>query len=163
MKGKRIDAEFITQFIEECIQQQYLTPEEIVVQAQSEINQIDQKILEAEQLKIRRSKLLDIISTFQKPVKIFKDQDLKIISFLQIGNPDICKFICNQLKKQACTKDQLINTQFSIYDFNFCIKQLIEHKVITKIGDTFLRGVMFEEYLRIVLRENNVNYIDATP
>jgi hypothetical protein len=154
MKGKRVDTEFITQFIEECIRQKYLTPEEIVVQAQSEINQIDHKILEVEQLKNRRSKLLDIISTFQKPVKISKDQDLKIISFFQIGNPHICKFICGQLKGQARTKNQLLNTEFSIYDFNFCIKQLIEHKVITKIGDTFLRGTMFEEYLRIVLREN---------
>lgn len=154
MKGKRIDAEFITQFIEECIQKKYLTPEEIVIQAQSEINQIDQKILEVEQLKNRRSKLLDIISTFQKPAKISKNQDLKIISFLQIGNPHICKFICNQLAKQDCTKDQLFDTEFSIYDFNFCIKQLVEYRVITKIGDTFLRGDMFQEYLRIVFREN---------
>ena len=154
MKGKKIDTEFITQFIEECIQQKYLTPEEIVTQAQSEILQIDQKILEVEQLKSRRSKLLDIIHTFQKPAKISKDQDLKLISFFQIGNPHICKYICSQLKEQACTKNQLWNTEFSVYNFNFCIKQLIEHKVITKIGDTFLRGTMFEEYLRIVLREN---------
>jgi hypothetical protein len=153
MKGKKNDPEFLSLFINQCVQQEYLTPEEMVKAAQQEIAQIDQKILEVERMKIRRSKLIDVITTFQKPNKPSRTEEVRLISFFQIQHPHICKFICDRLKDKPSTKDQLVNTKFSIHNLNFCIKQLLEHKVIAKIGDSFLRGDMFEEYLKFVLRE----------
>jgi hypothetical protein len=153
MKGKKVDTEFLSLFIEKCVQQEYLTPEEIVIQAQQEIEQINIKIIESEHLRVRRSKLLDVISTFQRPIKISKIEEAKLIPFFQFQHPDICKFICDLLKFSPCTKEQLSHKQYLPYDLNFCIKQLLEHKVITKIGDSFLRGDAFEEYLKFVLRE----------
>ena len=152
MKGKKSDPEFLSQFIEQCVQQDISTPEEIVGLAQQEIQRIDQKILEVEELKIKRSKLLDVVSNFQKPNKS-KSEDAKVISFFQIQYPDICFFICELMKNCNCTLSQLYNPKFKSSDTNFCIKQLLEHQVITKVGNSFLRGEMFERYLKFILRE----------
>jgi hypothetical protein len=154
MKGKKVDSPFIAEYIEQCIKAEYLRSEEIVQCAKEEIEKIDREIQKVEKLKIRRSKLLDVITTFQKPQKISKVEEAKLISFYQIQHPEICKFICDNLKKQPCTREYLVNSGYLINDVNFCIKQLTEHKVIAKVGDSFLRGHMFEEYVKFVLREN---------
>src|SRR5258708_26227469 len=153
MKGKKIDSEFLSTFIDRCVQQDRLKAEEMVQTAKYEIEKIDQKSMETEKLKIRRSKLLDVITTFQKPGKSSKTEEVRIISFFQIPYPHICRFICNQLKECPRSKEQLVHHKFSIYDINICIKQLLEHKVITKTGKSFLRGDMFKDYLTFVLRE----------
>jgi len=153
MKGKKIDSAFIAEYIGQCIQAEYLSSEDMVRCAEEEIKKIDREIQAVEKLKIRRSKLLDVITTFQKPQKTSKVQEAKLISFYQIQHPEICKFICDSLRECPLTKDQLMNLEYSVHDINFCIKQLVEFKVIAKIGDSFLRGHMFEEYTKFILRE----------
>jgi hypothetical protein len=152
MKGKKSDPEFLSQFIQQCILQNITTPEEIAQLAQQKIAQINEKILEIELLKIERSKLLDVVSTFQEPSKSSKTEEARLISFFQIQHPDICNFICHRIKKTNCTKQDLFNQNFDISDINFCIKQLLEHKIILKVGYAFLPGEMFDSYLKSVLK-----------
>jgi hypothetical protein len=152
MKGKKSDPEFLSQFIERCIWQNINTPEEMVGVAQAEIEEINHKILEVEELKVKRSKLLDVVANFQKPNKS-KLQEAELISFFQIQYPDICFYICELMKKCNCTLQELYNPKFNLSDTNFCIKQLLEHQVIIKVGNSFLRGEAFEKYLKFILRE----------
>jgi hypothetical protein len=152
MKGKKSDPEFLSQFIQQCVLQDASTPEQIVELAEQEIQRINQQILEVEELKVRRSKLLDVVFNFQKPSKS-KSEEAKLISFFEIQYPDICFYICELMKKSNCTLQQLYNPKFNLSDTNFCIKQLLEHQVIIKVGNSFLRGEAFERYLKFILRE----------
>lgn len=153
MRGKKADSEFQSNFITESVQHGCDTPELISKRAKDMINEIDQKIKHVEEQKIIRSKLLDVISAFDIPIKSNKLEEAKILSYFKIQNPHICKFICNKLKTCGLTLKELNKTEWSELDLIFCIKQLIEFKVLTKVGDSLLRGENFEEYLKFVLKD----------
>jgi hypothetical protein len=69
MKGIKIDNEFVSTFIEACVKAGNATPSQIILEARSQLNLIDEKIKEVEILKKNRSKILGVISTLEK---IFK-------------------------------------------------------------------------------------------
>lgn len=152
MRGKKVDSQFLTEFIQVCASVGYATPEQMVERAQKEIEKISDQIKRVEELKLRRSKLLDVIAIFHKPVKNNREE-VRILSFFQIQNPHICKFICNLVKTHPRNREQLEHLRYSSHDINFCIKQLLEHRVIAKVGDSLLRGEMFDEYAKFVLQE----------
>lgn len=153
MRGKKIDTEFLSNFIIKCVSRNKPSQEQIVELAKSEIAEIDSQIKEVEKLRIIRSKLLDVVSTFEKTTVSHKEE-AKILSFFRIQNPKICKFICDILKDKTVKVDALQSKEFQFTDIVFCIKQLIEHKVVSKVGDHLLKGDMFDEYAKFVLREN---------
>jgi hypothetical protein len=74
MKGKKVDTEFLSYFISECIKKNKVITEDIIQEAKEEITNIDSKIKEVEKLKILRSKLIDVIHTFEKPAKSNKNE-----------------------------------------------------------------------------------------
>ena len=152
MRGKKTDSQFLTDFITDCAGRQCSTPDEMIAAAEQEINQINDQIKKVEQLKVRRSKLLDVIAAFKEPQKASKEE-VRILSFFQIQNPHICKFICDTLRTAPCGRDKLNSHQYSNHDINFCIKQLLEQRVIAKMGESLLRGEMFDEYSKFVLQE----------
>lgn len=152
MRGKKTDSQFLTDFISDCVEHQCLTPEDMMSAAQTEIDQINDQIRKVEQLKVRRSKLLDVIATFKEPQKASKEE-VRILSFFQIQNPHICKFICDAIKVAPCNREKLNSSQYFSHDINFCIKQLLEQRVIAKMGESLLRGEMFDEYSKFVLQE----------
>lgn len=152
MRGKKSDIDFVSDFISECTEVGKDSPELIVNEAKARIQQIDLKIKEVELLKSTRSKLLDVISTFDEvKLKVEQTKDLQLFN---IKNHHICKPICLLLQDKPiklndiCTKIN-VNAQ----DILFCIKQLLEYKVVSKTGDFFLRGIKFEEYMKDVLLE----------
>lgn len=149
MKGKKNDTEFVSQFVEECLQQGIFLSEEMAKKAEHEITNIDEKIMQVENLKIRRSKLLDVISTFKTSVP--KNNDKKILCFYQIKYPNICKTICDSLRSFPAKKqDFLIH---SSHELNFCLKQLLENNIIARVGDHFVRGDSFDEYMKLTFGE----------
>jgi hypothetical protein len=152
MRGRKIDSQFLTNFISCCVVNGQVTPDEMADVAQKEIDFIDFEIKKVENLKLRRSKLLDVIATFKEPVKNNKEE-ARILSFFQIQDPHICKFICDMIKDKPFNRNKLGSYPFSDHDINFCIKQLLEHRVIAKVGETILRGEEFDEYLKFVLQE----------
>jgi len=152
MRGKKVDSQFLTDFISTCVMAGHATPDEISNAAQQEIDHINYEIRRIEELKIRRAKLLDVIAAFKGPTKTSKEE-ARILCFFQIQNPHICKYICDFIKIQPFSRDKLVGHSFSIHDLNFCIKQLLEHRVIVKVGEIFVRGECFDEYLKFVLQE----------
>lgn len=155
MKGKKVDTEFVSNFITQSIRDGFDSPDQIVSHAKVILNQIDEELKKIEEKRAMRSKLLDVISSFEKPVKTQNVEQVRILSFFQIENPHICKDICQITKSKVMTLDQLnrLCHSYSKDDIVFCVKQLLEHKVLSKSGEQLLRGDAFEDYLKFVLRE----------
>src|SRR5271167_4071933 len=85
MRGKKIDAEFVSEFIVDCAKRKITNPADVVKEAENEIAIIDQKIKEVEALKKVRSKLVDVISALSVEIKD-KSEDKKALSFYQLSN-----------------------------------------------------------------------------
>lgn len=154
MKGKKSDPFFISQFIQESVQAGAETPEQIINRAKKIVNQIDVDIKNIEIEKIKRSKLLDVIASFEKPIKD-KTEDAKTLDFFKLRDPGRCKEICDLLKEHL-SLPILSWTSFGsdIVQYNFCIKQLLEADIIARIDDKLICGERFNEYIKFVLRED---------
>lgn len=148
MKGKKIDNLFVNNFLSECILNNQTSIEDIVSVAQKQIHEIDEKLKESNNLKILRSKLLDVIYTFQKPNK--KQNNFEhILPLFKIHNPNVCKILLHQIKNDGCIISHYLNN----LDFVFALKQLVEYKVLSKKEDSFVPGEFFDDYLFFVLKE----------
>ena len=151
MKGRRKDPEFLSQFISDCVQDGKCSPNEMLDTANDELSKISRLILEAEQLKIRRAKLLEVISHFQKDnIQIDRTQEIKQAKLLQISYPEIAIAICVKLIKSGHTREQLSDSKFDDQNINFCIKQLIQHQVINRSGDLFIHGEQFQFFIKMM-------------
>lgn len=149
MKGKKINNEFVISFIAQCIQSGYNTPKEITNKAQIEIDEISKKIQEIENLKKIRSNLLDVISCFENKNKNYYIDNLNLY---KIKNHHICQYIVSLLKDHSILMSDLQTNQFTEHDLIFCVKQLLEYHVISKIGITLLKGEKFQEYIDLLTR-----------
>jgi hypothetical protein len=66
MRGKKVDNEFISIFIEESIKEGDISLAALMLRVDSQLNNIDRKIKEVEELKKIRTKLLDVKSFIGK-------------------------------------------------------------------------------------------------
>lgn len=151
MKGKKADPVFMAEFIGKCIGFGLDTPDKIVVRAKAIIASIDDEIKRIEQDKIYRSKLLSVIENFEKPNRV-KTEEEKSLDFFKLEDPKTCKFICDMIKVKPLTKKEMQTTSES--NIFFCIKQLINYKVLSVVDEgSVSRGERFDEYMIFVLRE----------
>ena len=148
MKGKRLDQEFIGQYISDCISKNIISSDDMVSHAKQRINEIDGKIKEVEFLKQERSKLLDVIQSFQRTEKTNNSKEIKILSLYKIASPNLCRLICENIDRLEIKELH----GYSRLDVLSCIKQLIEHKVLSKSGSKLTRGELFSEYCSFVLK-----------
>jgi hypothetical protein len=153
MRGRKTDSVFISDFIAGCVQSGYDTAEAIVQQAKNSISSIDEEIQRVEKLKLNRAKLLDVVATFEKASKPSRSEEARILSFFKIQHPQICKYICDCLKSGVVAVENL-GKKYPHQELMYCIKQLIEYKVIAKSGSHLLRGEVFDDYMRFVLQES---------
>lgn len=149
MKGKKIDTIFLSKFISECIKNNIVSSDDMIKLAKNKISSIDTQIKKIENLKILRSKLLDIVLTFEDPEKYLK-KDAMILSFYMIKNRDICEFICQSIKNNKININNLYNDRHSRIDIIFSIKRLIENKIISKENDIISKDVMFDNYYKFL-------------
>lgn len=155
MRGKKSDRAFVAEFISESIQHGIETPAEIIRDAKKKIEQIDQEIKAIEAKKILRSKLLDVILTFEKQTKS-TSEDAKLLSFFKLEYPLMCKFVCDIVKKgpiEVGEKLMPLGAGESDPTMKFSIKQLLECKVLSRTGNQISRGDRFDEYMTFVLHE----------
>lgn len=152
MRGKKVDTEFLSNFIKKCADENKCSPDQILQEAKDQIYKIDNKIREVESLKINRSKLIDVINAFDKQEKVTPDI-AKSLPLFNIKNGHICKFICDLLKCNNIKFESIYTDNFNTHDILFCVKQLIENKIISKVGDYLLQGSRYDEYVKIVLQE----------
>jgi len=147
MRGKKTDPEFVSLFITDCVKEGKETPEAICAHARKMITEIDEAIKEIEEDKKFRSKLLDVIASFEE-TKRDKSGDAKLLPFFELKYPEACHHLCNVLKKSS-----VISTNFSGEvppDVRFSIKQLIEARIICRFDDQLSQGERFEEYLAFI-------------
>ena len=155
MRGKKSDQVFVAEFIAEAIQHGIETPEEIIKDAKKKIEQIDEEIRAIEAKKILRSKLLDVILTFEKQTKVTSD-NAKFLSFFKLDYPNHCKLICECVKNtpiQIGDKFQVMGSGENDPHMKYSIKQLLECKVLHRTGNQVTRGERYDEYMTFVLRE----------
>jgi hypothetical protein len=142
MKGKKIDTEFLSEFIQECVQAGIDSPEEFANRAKLEVAIIDNAIRELENKKIRRSKLLGVIASFETPVPVKKEEG-KLLPFFNISYPEIAREICKELLYVGPARSNPTDPAII-----FSFKQLIEYNVIDKSGQYFVRGKAFDDYVK---------------
>lgn len=152
MRGKKKDSEFLSNFITDCVRNHKDCPDDIVAEAKARVARIDQQIQEVEKQKIIRSKLLDVICTFEQPTKSSHIEEIKALSFFKIQYPAICNRICDLLKQNNVSIDWICDEFSPKQDVIFCIKQLLEFKIVSKTGGCLLRGELFDEYSEFVRR-----------
>lgn len=155
MRGKKADPVFISEFMRESIQEGFETPAQIVERAKRIVGEIDEEIKAIVSKKIKRSKLLDVISTFENTVKD-KTEEAKLLPFFKLGYPLSCKFICELVKVRPLDigeKFQLIGSGENDPHMRFSVKQLLECRVLSRSGNQIKCGDRFDEYMKFVLRE----------
>lgn len=152
MRGKKIDNDFLGNFISQCATSGAASPDEILLKAKIEISLIDDKIKEVETLKIKRSKLLDVVTIFGEKLKNKPSKEVEeSLPYFNIQNQHICKFLCDSLKSNSLIIDSIKSNVYSKDDILFCVKQLLEHKIIYRTGECLLRGSKFEEYYKTIV------------
>jgi hypothetical protein len=149
MRGKKSDPEFISQFIQESVQEGLDTPDQIVQRAKQMIQHIDEEIRSIETKKVTRSKLLDVVNSFEKATKD-KAEEAKLLPFYKLEYPDVCKTICKIVRIKPLSIDQKMDP-----NSRFAIKQLLECQVLARdvVRDELVQGEHFDEYLKFILRE----------
>lgn len=150
MKGKKSDPEFVSSFISKCVQQGITIPEDILQAAKFDIQNIDDKIKEVETLKILRSKLLDVVFTFDKLEN--KVEEAKLLPLFNLQHPGLCKYICDMIREEPVSM-AVINSGELDDDAKFCFKQLLEHKIVSRVENHIIQGERFDEYMKFVLHE----------
>ena len=156
MKGKKTDPIFIASFIQESVLDGAETPDQIVERAKLMIIEIDEQIKAVEESKKKRTKLLDVINSFES-VKKDRAGDSKLLPFFELKYPEKCKNLCDIIKKinflPAINHPVLKYDHDHIAEHNFCIKQLILFDILIKTGDQISQGDRFDEYMNFVLQE----------
>jgi hypothetical protein len=156
MKGKKIDSEFLTEFICKCATEGKNSTEDIFKEASLKLLDIDKKINELEKLKILRSKLFDVIDTFKENSKTKIDNNVKnIILFCKIADYNLAKQIVKLISTNVLNVDELDIKKVSKEDIIVCIKQMNECGIISLINKTILRGKNFDNYNRFLKNYEN--------
>lgn len=160
MRGKKIDRDFVSQFILSCSLQNKCCSHEIINEAKDQISKIDSKIQEIENLKKTRSKLLDVILSFDTITKEkFSEIEKQNIHLFKIDNLVLSKEICDLLKSKNDINIKDINKKYSEDEIIWCLKQLLTNKVIIKINNIIIKGDNFRNYLKFVMSESDTAYV----
>lgn len=149
MRGKKIDYEFLCSFISKNVSAGKLSSSEILEEAKQQIEDIDNKIKEVESLKKIRSKLLDVVSTFDNKKSNIESE---ILSLFKIKNTEICYYICSNLDKSF---NELLQHNFLKSEIISTYQKLIEFDVIKNHNNIIVKGKYYDEYLKYVLNYGN--------
>ena len=154
MRGKKIDTDFLSHFIQESVELGFESPKQIATRAKDIIKDIDDEIKEIELKKIKRSKLLGVISSFDEDTKPSKAIEAKVLPFYKLNCPTICKHLCSEIKKQGFLDADVVAANW-VVDLNipYSVKQMIEQQILLKVGKHILMGPAFKDYATYILLE----------
>ena len=138
MRGKKVDNEFVSSFIENCIKQGFSTQEDFIRIANKSIEEIDKQIREVELKKIERSKLLDVINTF-----VIKESNEQI-KLYYISNLDLARTICNAVRHNQ-------KLYFNGKGMKPCLRELIKKGILIDDG-VVKKGKNFDDFMKLVLK-----------
>lgn len=151
MKGKKVDVDFLSSFILDCASKNRNSSEEILKEAKDQISKIDTKIKEVDNLKKIRCKLVDVVSTFNE--RLDKSLNSNNLLFYNLKKKNVCNEICRILKEEGIIYKHGISESLGYFgnvNTAFCVKQLLEFKIIIYVGSDILKGPEFENYMKFL-------------
>lgn len=151
MKGKKVDNAFVSNFISESVANGKVTTNEIVARAQDQISEIDQKIIEVENLKKIRSKLLDVVITFDRNHRSGHQLDEVLIKFHRVKDKRMAQRICDNIFRYNNVVE--IKQAFPSVEEIYCVKQLLEFNILQRAEETIKAGENFPAF-KSFLKEN---------
>lgn len=155
MKGKKVDNHFVSNFISDCCSTGKLTTDEIVASAKSQIDEIDRKIIEVENLKKQRSKLLDVVIVFDRNHRSGSQIDEVLIKFHRVKDKKIAQRICAEIFRYSSVVE--IKEAFPRVEEIFCMKQLLEFEVLQRNEDTIIAGKNYPAFKNFLKENYEVN------
>lgn len=147
MKGKKIDTDFVAEFIGNCAALGKNLPEDICNEAKIKIENIDLKIKEVEDLKKMRSKLNDVIITLGKKV-IDKSVDKIILGFYQISNLSNAFVLCDLVA------DSPIDIKSIDKNNSFIIKEMLAANILSRFNNTLIQGELYQDFIDFFNKRN---------
>jgi len=66
MRGRKVDIDFISEFITDCAANNKTSPQEIYTEAKRQLKLVNRKLKAIELLKIRKAQLEDVMSSIEK-------------------------------------------------------------------------------------------------
>lgn len=153
MRGKKIDNIFVGNFIAECVASGLTSQNDIINNAKIQINNIDERIREVEKLKVKRSKLIDVIIKLDNYKSKVNMDEVDSLKFFKIKNHNICKFICDSICNNNVNIDLIYGLNFDSQDIDFTLKQLIDNEIIVRSINVLSKGPQFDKYMKYVFLE----------
>ena len=129
MKSKKINLEIVNKFIDECVENNICSPEQIINEAKKQIQDIDFEMFKILKLKNKKIELLETINFFSE----FKEKENK---FIFLKDNKIIKEICEKIKFNENVKD---------YDSNL-LKKLIEYEILSIKNNKIILGKEYDNY-----------------
>ncbi len=152
MKGKKVDLDFVSSFIESCIAKNISKSEDIADLAISQISEIDEQLKQIENLKLKRSKLLDVVDVFSKKEKHLVINK-EILNLFKITDKNIANLICSVIRKSPLNIENLNTLKFKNEDILFTIKNLLQQEVVIDIDGAIHPGKMYDNYIKYVFNK----------
>ena len=149
MKGKKKDYEFISSFMEDCIKNNLFSQDEILNFAKEEIKKIDDYLINAENLKKKRSKILDVVCMLDKS-KI--KTNYEYLNFFNIKNIDLSIEICKIISSNICKVNEIYFLDPDQTKINSLLKDLCINKIIIIQDDVVKKGPLFKIYMEEILK-----------
>jgi hypothetical protein len=141
MKGKKLDNNFIANFIINCSKSNIISKEDILNKAREEIELIDFQLKKILEIKKRRSKLVDVVESFK--IKKDKTQDKLYLGFFGISNLNLAKMICDSLPF-------LIGESFGEDLTSKIGKELCDQKILKLQEINLVRDENFEYFMEFL-------------
>lgn len=145
MRGKKINTEFVVNYIASMATKGHVSPEQIVAQANQDIKDIDEKIKEAELVKKFRSGLVDVVETLAPTVED-NSEEVTILNFYKVKNFAMAISICDLIVSGVVNLDTIKKSQKGD-DVLFIMKELLEISVLKRNGKNIEKGKIFDEFL----------------
>lgn len=149
MRGKKVDINFVSEYISNCAQNNIVGANAISDKVLEEISHIDTQIKAVEDLKKRRSKLLDVITTLNKETKNKSGSD--VIEFYRLSSISISANIISMMKGRALSLDTFEDYPEKEQDKIFlAVKEMLKIGILVRAEDDIKAGDRFDEFWNFI-------------
>jgi len=162
MRGVKVDPELMSNVISDGINNGCISMKDIISYTKDKISKLDQKIIEAEKLKITRSKLSSIVLSLENNDNNSKDE--RILSLFDIKDINRGRILCEKISKimndngidfiDDPIKYITASDNSDKFDWIYCLKDLCKHKVLINDAGRFYKGENFVDFLIFVANSN---------
>lgn len=159
MRGVKIDPELMSRVISDGINSGCVTMEDIISHTKNKVEELNKRIIEAEKLKVTRSKLSAIISSLEANDSE-NNKDERILSLFEIKDINMGEALCKKISESMVDSGNnfVIDPISSVmkcegvnkFDWIYCLKDLCKHKVLINDGGRIYKGENFVDFLSFV-------------